>query len=59
MKDNSLGLLKAAVAVMLMYGLLSSCGVSHRGCAGICSNKGKSMGKYMSLSKNSKPSTWK
>lgn len=57
MKNNSLLLLKVAVAAVLMFGLFS-CSTSHKGCAGICSNKGKPMGKYMGLAKNSKPSTW-
>jgi hypothetical protein len=59
MRNNSLALLKAAVAVLLMYGFLSSCGSAHSGCAGICSNKGKSAGKYYGLSKNSNPKNWK
>jgi hypothetical protein len=59
MKHNSLVLLKAAVAVLLMYGFLSSCAATHSGCTGICSNKGKSAGKYYSISKNSNPKNWK
>jgi hypothetical protein len=57
MKNNSLTLLKAAVAVLLMYGFLSSCASTHSGCAGVCSNKGKSAGKYYGIAKNSK--NWK
>jgi hypothetical protein len=34
MKHNSLGMLKAAAAVLLMYGFLSSCAPS-KGCKGL------------------------
>jgi hypothetical protein len=57
MKNNSLTLLKAAAVVLLMYGFLSSCASTHSGCAGVCSNKGKSAGKYYGIAKNSK--NWK
>jgi hypothetical protein len=59
MRNNSLVLLKAAVAVLLMYGFLSSCATTHSGCTGICSNKGKRIGKYVSMQKNSNPKHWR
>jgi hypothetical protein len=37
MKNNSLALLKAAVAVLLMYGFLSSCAPS-KGCKGLAAH---------------------
>ena len=58
MKNNSLFLLKViAIGFVLIAMLLTSCASTHSGCAGICSNKGKSAGKYYGIAKNSK--NWK
>lgn len=60
MKNHSLLLLKViGIGFVLIAMLLTSCASSHSGCSGICSNKGKSAGKYYSLSKNSNPKNWK
>jgi hypothetical protein len=60
MRNHSLLLLKViGIGFVLIAMLLTSCASTHSGCVGVCSNKGKSIGKYYGLSKNSNPKNWK
>jgi hypothetical protein len=51
MKNNSLQILKALAALLVLMSFLSSCASSHK-CGGICSNNNKKQGKYTSMKKS-------